>query len=196
MKTSSQILKEMVAARKSPLAFSGKPVSESELLEIFEAGRWAASAFNEQPWRFIYGMTNNSPEAFDALLNLINPANQVWAKEASALILVAAKSTFSHNQVPNKHSWYDAGQAVGAMSLQAISMGIHLHQMGGFDFGKAAELLTDEKDVEPVAMIAMGYPGEITDLPDKLKERALKPRSRYAIEQIIRKPVVFGFTEK
>ncbi|HEX7799769.1 MAG TPA: nitroreductase family protein, partial [Asticcacaulis sp.] len=70
--------------RWSPRAFSDRPVGEQELMTLFEAARWAPSASNLQPWRFIYGL-KGEPE-FATLLSLLIPFNEGWAKEAAALV--------------------------------------------------------------------------------------------------------------
>ena len=44
----------MFLDRWSPRALSGETIPLETLLTIFEAARWAPSASNSQPWRFVY----------------------------------------------------------------------------------------------------------------------------------------------
>lgn len=180
----SLILKETVHERKSPLAFSNKKIEEKDLLDLFDAARWSASAFNEQPWRFIYASKHENLDGYNTLLQLLVPSNQIWAKEAPVLILVSAKAKYSHNGKENKHAWYDTGQAIGILSLMATSKGIGLHQMAGFDAEKANEKFGIEGEFAPIAVIAVGYPGDLDSLPEPLMERALKPRLRKETNEI------------
>jgi hypothetical protein len=50
----------VVHARWSPRAFAPREVSPADLKKLFEAARWAASSFNEQPWRFLVGGRGSS----------------------------------------------------------------------------------------------------------------------------------------
>lgn len=167
--------------RKSPLAFDKKPVSPEVMNTLFEAARWSASAFNEQPWRFVYAHKANTAE-FDRILQCLGESNQVWAKQAGVLMIAAASFAFLRNDRQNKHSRYDLGQAVAQLSIQATSMGLALHQMAGFSAEKAEESLLIPGDFEAVTAIALGYPGKVGDLPEELIRRANAPRTRNEIE--------------
>jgi nitroreductase len=77
--------------RWSPRAYAGAEISEAELFGILEAARWAPSAYNAQPWHFIYA--RRGTEHWDKLFGILNAFNQSWAKEASALIFVLSKTS-------------------------------------------------------------------------------------------------------
>src|ERR1700678_1787872 len=70
--------------RWSPRSFSDREVSSSDLASVFEAARWAASSFNEQPWRFLVGARGS--EAYKKIFNSLMPINQMWATSAPVLI--------------------------------------------------------------------------------------------------------------
>jgi len=128
-------IQQLMLERWSPRAMSGEPLIEKELDTLFEAARWAPSCFNEQPWRFLYAHrdTDHWPLFFDLLLE----ANQIWARNAGALITVISKQTFTHNSNPNISHSLDTGAAWQNLALQATAMGLVAHGMAGFDYTRA-----------------------------------------------------------
>ena len=118
-------------SRWSPRSFSDREVSTADLEKVFEAARWAASSFNEQPWRFLVGTRGS--ETYKKIFDTLMPFNQLWAASAPVLILGVAKTTFSHNNTPNRVALYDLGAAASYLTLQAAALGLATHQMGGFD---------------------------------------------------------------
>lgn len=169
---------DLVAARWSPRAFAGTPVSAEQLASLFEAARWAASCFNEQPWHFVVARRDAEPEAFARLLGLLTPGNQSWAGRAGVLVITAAHTQFAANGSPNATALYDLGQAVAQMALQAVAMGLVMHQMRGFDVERARTELGIPEHHEPVSAIAIGYLGDPSVLNEKQAERELAPRVR------------------
>jgi nitroreductase len=175
---------ELIEKRWSPRAFSGQPVEKEKLTELFEAARWAASCFNEQPWRFIYA-AREEEELFRKLFDSLVERNQQWVKTAPLLILTIARRDFSHNGKPNRHAWHDVGLAMGNFILQATALGLFVHQMAGFSSEKARENLCVPAEYEPVAMVAVGYPGDSRQLPEELRAREGAPRTRKPLAEIV-----------
>ena len=138
---------ELIRERWSPRAFSDRQVSSADLATILEAGRWAASSYNEQPWRFFVAPRSDAA-GFGKLLGLLMPMNQAWAASASVLMLSVAKKNFSHNGQPNRYGLHDAGAALSSMFLQATALGLHGHGMGGFDHDRARIELNVPDDYE------------------------------------------------
>jgi nitroreductase len=176
-------LHPLIIRRKSTRAFSEKPVESEKLRSIFEAARWAPSSSNIQPWRFIVA-TKEEPEKYERLLSLLVEQNKIWAAKAPVLILSIAKLTHEAGERPNKFALHDVGLASANMMFQATSLGLAVHQMGGFNAEKARTVLNIPKDFEPVAMIALGY-GDTTDfLPQYLRGRELAPRVRKELSEL------------
>lgn len=167
--------------RWSPMAFSPTPLSSEEIASLFEAARWAPSAFGEQPWRYIYA--GKSDDGRDDLEGLLVEGNS-WAKNAGLLVLGFAKTVFDRNEKPNRHALYDTGCATGFLTLQATNMGLISHQMAGYNAGQANEVLGVPKEYEPAAMIAIGQAGDVSQLSDDLKKRQDAPRNRLPAEHI------------
>jgi nitroreductase len=175
---------ELFRVRWSPRSFSDRPVPADILEAILEAGRWAASSYNEQPWRFIVASKEDG-EAFQALLGVLAPFNQAWAKNASVLILTAARNNFSHDESPNCHALHDAGAALAYMMLQAAASGVQAHAMAGFDQEKAREVAGIPPEFQVGAVVVIGYPDSHDKLSnDQLKERELAPRKRKPLSEL------------
>lgn len=177
-------LHELIKQRWSPLAFNNRPIETEKIGSLLEAARWAASCFNEQPWFFIVA-TQDDPQEYEKLLSCLVEANQKWAKDAPLLMLSVAKLFFEHNNKPNRHAFHDIGLAVGNLTLQAQSLGLFVHQMGGFDADQARRLYHIPQDYEPVAAMAIGYPGNVSQLDPDLQERQLSPRTRKPLRDFV-----------
>ncbi len=171
---------DLLKCRWSPRAFDERVVEADKLRSLFEAARWAPSSNNEQPWRFLVATKENKTE-WDRLFHCLVEGNQRWANLAPVLMLSVGKMTFDDGS-PNRHAFHDVGLAAENLILQATALGLVCHQMAGFHVDKAREDLGVPDGYEPVAIIALGYPGEAAVLPDRLREREMQPRSRKPIE--------------
>ena len=173
----------LIRSRWSPRAFSSKEVTPEDLATVLDAARWAASSYNEQPWRFIVA-TKQDPGAYHKLLGLLVPFNQEWAKTAPVLILIVAKKTFTHNQQPNKYGLHDAGAALANLFLQATALGLHGHGMAGFDYDRARTELNIPDDYETAAFVALGYSGAPDQLPEAMQKQEVAPRTRKPLSEL------------
>ena len=157
-------LHEVIRARWSPKYFSARPVEPEKLRAIFEAARWAASCFNEQPWRFIVA-TKADPDGFARVLSLLAEKNQEWAKTAWAIGFSAGKKTFSHNSAPDRFGLHDTGAATANLAIEATALGVRTHFMGGFDAQRARTEFHVPDDFEIGAGFAIGYIDEAGTVP-------------------------------
>jgi len=172
--------------RYSPRSFGSMEVEKEKLELIFEAARWAPSAFNGQPWRFFVADKNDNPDFYNEIFNCLIGFNKSWANTAPIFIVTVVKTTFDHNNLPNKHAWHDLGLAVGNMLNQATEIGLFMHQMAGIEHDKIATLLNLSSELEPVTVIALGYLGKIEDLPAEIqKVENEKQRVRKQLSEII-----------
>lgn len=171
---------DLIRERWSPRAFDpDRPISRADLWRLFEAARWSPSSRNEQPWRFIVVDRREHRQIHDALTMTLTTGNQAWAPLAPVLIVVAAKSTVGESVEANRHAFYDTGQAVAYLTLQAQAQGLGARQMEGFDRVRAAAICDVPEQYELAAVIAVGYPGTPDLLPNE-KHRQLEttPRAR------------------
>lgn len=174
----------LVRDRYSPLAFEDRPVEPEVLGRLFEAARWAPSSFNEQPWGFVVA-TAADAESFERVAETLAPGNQSWAPAAPVLVVTAAKEHLDRNGKPNRHAAHDLGLAVAQLTAQATAEGLAVHQMGGFDGGAASESLGIPAGWTPMTALAIGYPGDPDELPEKLRERARSPRRRKPLAEMV-----------
>ena len=173
----------LLRQRWSPRAFDDRPVEPEKLRSLFEAARWAPSSNNEQPWRFLVATKENTTE-YDRLFNCLVEGNQKWAHRAPALLLSVAKLQFEDGS-PNRHALHDTGMAAENLVLQATALGLVAHQMAGFRVDQARTDCKIPEGYEPVAMIAVGYPGDPALLSDRLRAREAQPRVRKPVTELV-----------
>lgn len=173
----------LLAGRWSPRAMDPRPFERARLVHALEAARWAPSCFNDQPWRFLVA-TTAEPEAMAHFRSLLGPGNS-WALAAPVLVLVVARTFFERSGKPNRHGIYDAGAAAVQLVLQLGEEGLVGHQMAGFDHERARIELGLPEGHEAMAMMAIGTPGVISDLPEKYREREVAPRVRRPLTEIV-----------
>jgi nitroreductase len=183
-------IEPLIYRRWSPRAMTGQPISDEELLTIFEAARWAPSTYNEQEWRFLYGRRDTPQWA--TFFDLLVEANQLWCKNAAVLVVVLARKTFTRNGKPNPVHLFDVGSAWENAALQATAMGIVSHGMAGFDFEKARTTLRVPEQYDVAAMFALGRPGDPDQLPPNYREVEVPSQRRPVRESICEGPFAFG----
>lgn len=180
--TSAPVL-DTLAQRWSPRAFDTEhSLPEGALRGIFEAARWAPSANNTQPWRFI--IARRGSESFAKVEAALLGFNQTWAGSAAALVVNVAE-TESADGKAQPWAEYDLGQAVAHLSVQAQSEGLHLHQMGGFDRDAIRASFNLESRFTPVSVTAIGAIGSLDQLPEALREREAAPRVRMPLDDLV-----------
>jgi len=172
----------LILERWSPRALSGEMVSDKELMSLFEAAKWAPSCFNNQSWRFIYAK-NNTP-VWDRFFSLLTPSNQSWTKRAAFLVLVISKQTFDYNGQLSRTASFDTGAAWENLALEARRRGLVAHAMAGFDYDQAKTDFKIPDDYKVEAMVAIGRPGEISDLDEK-QQAGEFPSDRKKLAEII-----------
>ena len=174
---------EIIATRRSPRSFNETAtIANEDLMAILEAARWAASAFNGQPWRFFVGKRGD--EVFTQILSSLGDFNKSWAKNASALILVAGKTVRGDGSIHADYQ-FDCGLAVAQLVIETHHRGLIAHQMTGFDKAVAQKVLSIAPELLPVVVIAVGT----QDVPEKLAgpllERELAPRERLPLSELV-----------
>jgi nitroreductase len=176
-------LHPLIADRWSPRAYDASAtISGEDLSAIFEAARWAPSAFNAQPWKFVIGLRGD--ENFNVIASVLSDFNQQWARNASALVLTNA-ITFREDGKENPTALYDTGLAVSLMTVEANHRGYDVHQMSGFDIAAAKSKFPLGAGIEPVTCIAIGKRTSPDSLSEEIKARELAPRSRKPLTEIV-----------
>ncbi|MGN6493369.1 MAG: nitroreductase family protein [Agriterribacter sp.] len=179
---------DIIKERRSIRAFSGKAIEPEKVLALFEAARWAPSAMNEQPWMYVYAQNNQ--QLHSSIGETLYPGNQSWAAKAPLLIVSIMRENFINSGSYNGSALHDTGMANYALSLEATSLGLYTHMMGGFNQAALKKELNLSEGLRPVVVMAVGYAGDPDELPESLKQRELavrarKPVSEFTFNQIL-----------
>ena len=181
-----ELILEIIQERWSPYSFSPAPVEDFKLKAMFEAAGYAPSCNNEQPWLFVI-TTREDETVFDDFIGFMADGNKIWAKNAFAIVISMARIRFSHSGKPNRWAFHDTGMAVSNLLLQALALDVYVHQMGGYSVEKVKEYFKLGDDIEPVAMMAVGYLGDGTSLTPELLKRDEARRPRKSINEFVYK---------
>lgn len=174
----------ILSERWSPYGFGPRPVAEADLRSLFEAARWAASSYNEQPWHYLVA-TKGNPQEFERLLSCLVEANQAWAKAAPVLALGVVNLQFAHNHKDNRAAVHDLGLASGNLLAEATARGLLVHQMIGILPDKARQIYQIPEHCEAWTALAIGYQGDPATLTEAIRERDLAPRQRKPLHKFV-----------
>jgi nitroreductase len=175
---------ELLAQRWSPYAFADQSVTDQELRSLFEAARWTASSYNEQPWRYIVAKKQDADE-FERLHSCLLEGNQAWAKAAPVLAVGCVSLRFEMNDKPNSAAVHDLGAASASLTFEATNRGMAVHQMIGIDPDKVRETFGLPEAYQPVTGLAIGFAAPADTLPERLRERDLAPRTRKPLNEFV-----------
>jgi nitroreductase len=168
-----------IAERWSGRAYdASKPITHQQTLALLEAARWAPSCMGDQPWRILVWNKGLDEKAWQQAFDCLVEGNQSWVKDAPFLCLICADTLFTKNSQPNRWAEYDTGAAALNLSLQASSMGLSAHQLGGFSVDKARSTFNIPEQFTLMAMISVGYLKDIYKVTGDLLVRETAPRSR------------------
>lgn len=180
--TSAEIA-PVLANRWSPRAYDvNHTASEHELLSILEAGRWAPSANNAQPWRF--SIAARDSELFNQIVGALTGFNQAWAPSASALLVISMVNKKADGSA-NKNALLDIGLAAQNMSIQTEELGLSAHMMAGFVPEAMREVLSLSDDLDPVLVMTIGKRADPSVLEGPAYEREIAPRVRLELDEIV-----------
>jgi nitroreductase len=151
---------------------------------LFEAARWAASSYNEQPWSYVVA-TKDDAAGYEKVLSCLVEGNQAWAKFAPVLAIGCTSLKFARNSNPNAVALHDLGQASAYLALEATARGLEVHQMAGILPDRARELFQVPEGVQPLTGLAIGYPGDPKSVPEQIGSRDMAPRKRKPLAEFV-----------
>lgn len=184
MQKTNTTIDPLLSKRWSPRALDpNKDLNTIQLYALLEAARWAPSCYGDQPWYYIVCHKKTNPEAWSKAFECLVEFNQNWVKNAPIIFFSIAKESFHHNDKPNRWAQHDTGAASENLCLQASSMGLSAHQMGGFDEKKVMESFNVPSGYTPMAAIAVGFQTTVDILPTELQAKELEERLRDPIEE-------------
>lgn len=177
--TTSVPIHDLLASRWSPRAIDpNRPVTREQLKVLLEAGRWAPSCNGDEPWRYLILDKSRDPAGWQKVYDCLSENNKKWVKNVPLLMLSCAGSAFEATGKPNRWTQHDTGAASVSMALQAVAMGLVIHQMGGWDAEKMRAAFSIPAEYTPMAVIAVGYQASPDILDDETKAKELRPRGR------------------
>ena len=180
----SKPIHDLLARRWSPRAFDpNRPVSRDQLKVLLEAGRWAPYCNGDEPWRYLIWDKGRDPAGWQKAYDCLSENNKKWVKNVPLLMLSCAGSNFEATGKPNRWTQHDTGAASVSMALQAVAMGLVVHQMGGWDADKARAAFAIPAEYTPMAMIAVGYQASPEILDDETKAKEMRPRARKPVAE-------------
>jgi nitroreductase len=177
-------LHEPLMRRRSTRAFDPRPLDDATLASLFEAARWAPSASNDQPWRHVIAR-RGAGAGFERLLATLTGSNPTWAHAAGALVVTAARRVRGPHDTPNAWAWHDAGIAWAMLAIQATTLGLATHPLGGFDADAVRAAIDLPAEYDPVTVTALGWPGDPEALEEPLRTRERAPRVRRPLAESV-----------
>ncbi len=173
----------VIAERWSPRAFDENyEISKHDLLSILEAGRWAPSANNAQPWRFSVAVKGDS--LFDPIRSGFSGWNQQWSARSSAIIVISVKNQ-QPDGAPYPIALFDAGLAAQNMMLQTQELGLAAHPISGFDPAAIHSTLELADDLTVLAALVIGKRAAADTLEGPAYEREISTRVRHDLDDIV-----------
>jgi nitroreductase len=177
-------ISDLLAHRWSPYGLEASPMPLDDLRSLLEAARWAPSAFNEQPWRYLVAVRQDE-DAFTRLLSCLVDGNQAWARQASALIVTVASLHYARNDKPNGSALHDVGLASANLTVEASQRGYLVHQMAGILPDRVRELYGVPAGFQPVTAIAVGRAAAPAEVDESLRQRDSMPRTRRPLAEFV-----------
>jgi nitroreductase len=170
---------DLMHRRWSPRAYdANRPVTRAQLAALLEAARWSPSCNGVEPWRYLIWDRARDPEGFEKAFDTLSDGNKLWVKNVPLLMLSIASSDPLPPDRPNRYTQHDTGMASICLALQAVALGLIMHQMAGFNADKARAAFAIPADYTPMAMIALGYQGSTDVLDEETKKKELRERTR------------------
>lgn len=173
----------VLAERWSPRSLDANyEISDQDLLSVVEAGRWAPSAMNVQPWRF--STAKRGSELFGKIASHLGGFNASWSPKAAAYVVVSAFTNGDSGQ-PGTTSQFDAGIATAQILIQAEGLGLHGHVMGGIDHVALHTELGYPENLAVLVVIAVGKGAPAELLEGGAYDREVAMRSRLPLDEIV-----------
>jgi len=159
----TQDMFNIIKTRRSIRRYKPQEVPEEHLNRILEAARWAPSAINRQPWKFIVVRDREIKEKIGDASKFYFVLNRN-VSEAPIIIVVCTKD--------NAYKWatVDCAMASQNIMLEAHSLGLGSCFIGAFDEHKVKQILDLPDKMGIIALITIGYPDGQVETPPRIEK--------------------------
>lgn len=151
----------LLKGRRSIRRYKSKPVPDELLEQVLEAGRWAPSASNRQPWDFV---VVRDEEVRKAVAEHAAYYFVRWAHVEEAPVIIALCGN-ARNRIYQQFLHEDIGLAGSQMMLQAAALGLGTCWIGGLDREAIGAVLKVPEHIEVVGLLTLGFPDEEPEPP-------------------------------
>jgi nitroreductase len=152
----------LLKSRRSIRIYQDKPIPQDLLLQVLEAGRWAPTGANLQPWHFIAVTDAETRKRIGEVARFFFIKSSHVEKAPVVLVL-------GFDKHKGKYGRYDATLAGGNMMTMATSLGLGTCWIGAFDELKVKEILEIPENIEVIGLITLGYPDEKAEVPPRVE---------------------------
>lgn len=172
---------DFLSKRRAYRALAEKSISPAVLTTLAEAAHTSPSWGNSQPWRLV---TVFEPSALATLKEALTPGNY-WALKAPAITAFVTHPDWGGRlDGGREYALFDTGQAALAYQVQAVTEGLYVHPVAGFDQAKAKAALGIPEDFVLVTLVILGWPGSPEGLSEKHLESEKGPRNRKPLSEV------------
>jgi len=154
---------ECIYTRRSVRKFTEEPVSKEHIMEVLNAGRWAPSGRNNQPWRFVIA---SSEESREGLSRLTKYGTIIMSAPVSIAVFIDKDAMYSETK-----DHQSIGACLQNMLLAAHSLGLGAVWLGEIlkRAEEARQLLGVDENLELMAVLAMGHPASTSHTSQRME---------------------------
>ena len=167
---------EAIRSRRSIRKYKSEPVPDDSIEKILEAGRWAPSGSNIQPWRFVV-IKNQT------ILDMIRKVSPGYLGATPTAIAICSDRATAHEKGGRLGRDYltiaDCSMAAENMLLAAHALGLGACPVKSFSTTAIREILELPEGIEPELFLIIGYPDEAPKAPPKLPLEKIAFLDRY-----------------
>jgi nitroreductase len=152
----------LLKSRRSIRIYQERPVPQELLLQILEAGRWAPTGANLQPWHFVVVTDSETRKQ-------IGDVARFFFIKSSHVEKAPVVIALGFDTRKGKYGRYDVTLAGGNMLTMAESLGLGTCWIGAFDEPKVKEILEIPESIEVIGLITLGYSEEKPEVPPRVE---------------------------
>jgi nitroreductase len=144
---------DAILMRRSTRSFNDTAVPSESIIKLLEAGRWAPTGGNIQPWKFI--VVQNPKK-----IGMIKMFSEGLRGTPTLIIAICTENR-------NWVTLLDIGMAAENISLEAVELGLGTCAIASFSEPPIKKLLEIPTEIELILLLSIGYPDRTPRLREK-----------------------------